>query len=112
MAITVTIEATPEIMAIAKTAYDIQDACNPIPVATVLVDAQKILRKYGEIYFHDDERISITNFGIQNPICCIILDKLNSMARMTQSRPEGYWAVIDLLEGKSVTWDLIDEPQF
>jgi hypothetical protein len=106
MSKTVNIKATPAVIAMATKAIQIQDACNPRPVAAFLIEVMDHFRgKFGES--NGQEEVG-TAMSIQNPISVSLLNKLNDLARLEQSKAECFVCCLDLSEGKDVIWELYD----
>jgi len=99
---TVTIKATPEAVKLARTALQIQDACNPLAVANQLEVTQRHFRdgtSQGQKYGGSD-------MGLQNPVSIAILNKLNDLAGLEQSRTDCFDACQKLAEGDDADWEI------
>ena len=98
----VSIKATDEVKKLAAKAWEIQDASNPLAVANFLLTVQRHFldgREHGQ-------QCGGSNFAIQNPVALTVLNKLNHLAELEQSRTECFTACMDLAEGKDVEWEV------
>jgi len=97
----VNVKATDEVKAMAEKALAIQDACNPLPVINFLLEVEKHFRSA------DNGQDSYgTDMGHQNPISLAVLNKLNDLARLDQTRTDCFTACHDLQEGRDVDWPI------
>ena len=88
------IQADEQTQALAKKALEIQDACNPYPVANFLLEC---IKAFGG---HDR--------GLQHPVTLCVLNKLNHLAQLTQSRSLCFDRADDLAKGIDVEWGVVD----
>ena len=93
-----TIKATDEVQKLAEKAMAIQDACNPLPVANFLIECQQHFRN------NNGQEHWGSCMGLQNPISLAVLNKLNSLARLEQTRTDCFSACMDLQNGRDVPW--------
>jgi hypothetical protein len=98
----VTIKATEAVQKMAEQALAIQDACNPLPILAFLSEVEKHFRQDEE---REQER-SGTDMGHQNPIALALLNKLNDLAQLDQTRTDCFTACHDLQEGRDVAWPI------
>lgn len=97
----VTIKATKAVQKMAADALDIQDASNPLPILHFLLEVEK--------HFRDSESGQYqygTDMGHQNPLAIAVLNKLNDLADMDQTRTDCFTALVDLKEGRDVDWPI------
>lgn len=100
---TVVFLPTPEVKALAQKALDIQSACNGLAVTHFLTEVQR--------FFRNDRTTNKQNYcggdlGNQNPVTVAILNKLNDLALLEQSRTECFTYLYDLVDGKEVSWEI------
>ena len=88
------IVATEAVSALARKALQIQDACNPRAVARFLVECQDTFRDGGHDHCH------------QHPVTLAVLNKLNHLAHLEQSRTECFTACGDLADGRDIDWPI------
>lgn len=99
---TITIKATQTVSSFARRAFAIQNAINSLAVTTFLQDVQKHFREGG-----NEQEISGGEICIQNPISILVLDKLNSLARMEQSSViKADIACEQLGNGQDIQWEV------
>lgn len=96
----VTIKATEAVKEFAKKAMEIQEACNPLPIIAFLLEVQQ--------HFCNamDQDRQGTDMGHQNPIALSVLNKLNDLAQLDQTRTDCFTACYDLQEGRDVAWSI------
>jgi hypothetical protein len=96
------IKATDDVKTLAAKATEIQDACNPLAVANFLLTVQRHFldgREHGQ-------QCGGSDIAIQNPVALAVLNKLNHLAELDQSRTECFTACMDLAEGEDVEWEV------
>jgi len=99
---TIKIKATEEARRLARLALDVQDACNPVPLCSLLLETQKHFR-VGHIH---GQEFGGTDIGLQNPVSLSLLNKLNDLAGLGQSRTECFTACQELADGNDVHWSV------
>jgi hypothetical protein len=100
---TVTIKATEKLQALAKTACEIQDAANPLAIVRFL---DEVIRYWYDAV-SDGQKYCGSDISLQNPVTVAVLNKLESLAHMEQSAPNGAGSIyfvkcMDLAEGQDV----------
>lgn len=97
------IKATDTVKKLAAKASQIQDACNSRAVARFLMEVQ-------EHFCEDTSKTGQPQCGsdmaARNPVSIAVLNKLNHLAGLEQSRVDCFSAIMDLAEGKDVEWDI------
>ena len=86
---------------LAKKAFDIQDACNSRAVARFLTEVQDHFSEVGQ-----GQQFCGSSMAAQNPVSIAVLNKLNHLAGLEQSRERCFDAIMDLAEGKDVDWEI------
>lgn len=94
-------KATEKVRQLAQKASDIQDACNSRAVARFLIEVQDYFSEPGQ-----GQQYCGSAMAAQNPVSVAVLNKLNHLAGLEQSRERCFDAVMDLAEGKDVDWEI------
>jgi hypothetical protein len=92
--------ASPKLREYAQKALDIQDACNPRAVCHFL---RQLISELSDDQVVDGEDRG-PDIGLQNPVTLAVLNKLNDLAGLEQTRCECFTACYDLAEGTDVNW--------
>lgn len=97
----VVIKATCTVARLANRAMMIQNAVNSLPIANFLIDVMEHFRNgnVGQNHAGND-------FGLQNPISLSLLNKLNDLAGMEQSKTDCFNALTELGNGNDVEWEI------
>mgnify|MGYP001279382422 FL=1 len=93
----VTIKATETVRSLAAKADQIQNASNALAVAHFLIEVQQHFLKDDN---GQDHRGS--DMAAKNPVALSVLNKLNHLAGLKQSRTDCFTANLDLAEGRDV----------
>jgi hypothetical protein len=99
----VTIKATDTVKALAAKANMIQDACNSRAVARFLLEVQDHFAKDTS---ETGQKFTGGDMAAQNPVSVAVLNKLNHLAGLEQSKTDCFVAVLDLADGKDVDWPI------
>lgn len=99
----ITFKPTETVRKLAAKANQIQDACNSRAVARFLIEVQD--------HFSDDKESNDKGYcggdmAAQNPISIAVLNKLNDLAGLEQTRTDCFVAILDLAEGKEIQWEI------
>lgn len=101
MAEVVKIKATDTVRQLAQKAHDIQDACNSRAVARFLIEVQDHFSEGG-----NGQEFCGSAMAAQNPVSIAVLNKLNHLAGLEQSRQDCFSVILDLAEGKDANWEI------
>lgn len=99
----VKIKATDTVRTLAEKANRVQDACNSRAVARLLMDVQEYFSKDTK---ETGQRYCGGDMAAQNPVSVAVLNKLNHLAGMEQSKTDCFVAILDLADGKDVDWEI------
>lgn len=98
----VTIKATPKLQNLAQLTVDIQDACNMAAVANHLV---QVLNYFGQ-GLSDGQLCTGSEFASQNPVTISVINKLEHLSGLVQSKPMAFIGCINLAQGEDVEWEI------
>jgi hypothetical protein len=93
--------ATDEVRRLAKKANDIQDASNPRGVHNFLGEVMAHFSNTG-----NGQKHSGSDMCCQNPISIAVLNKLNHLSGLDQTRTDCFSAIMDLADGRDVDWEV------
>jgi len=97
----VMIAATEAVRQLAQKAIDIQDASNPRGVQNYLKDVMAHFCESG-----NGQKFCGSDMCVQNPISIAVLNKLNDLAGLKQSRTECFSVCMELAAGTDQEWEV------
>lgn len=99
---TITLKATPELVALAAKANMIQDAVNPTPIANFLAEVYSAFAQ-GKL----GQEFQGTRMALKNPISLCLLDKLADLSRVERGfNGDAFTALFVLESGHDVEWEI------
>jgi hypothetical protein len=97
----VKIVATETVRKLAQKAMDIQNACNPRGVQNFLKEVMDHFSTTG-----NGQKFCGSDMCIQNPISLAVLNKLNDLAGLEQSKTDCFCVCMDLADGKDCDFEI------
>jgi hypothetical protein len=104
----VKIVATEAVRQLAQKAIDIQDASNPRGVQNYLKDVMAHFSESGSRMglTWNGQKYCGSDMCIQNPISIAVMNKLNDLAGLEQSRTECFSVCMELAAGNDQEWEV------